>query len=285
MKTRRRFLETCGAIFAPWALVTTSRRISGQEGAAAREAAPFLDDAKKYAITTKGGARLKLNDKSLLNWTNPARQQERGAIYVWLDRGRPLAIGSFFTYEFQGKAYRKHEFHSLADGPLEATFGETLAWTPAEPGIQWQVISDAPRPGTTHVNRLLQMRQLARRYRAELTNPEGDTNELRLAPRPLLEYESPEAGVIDGAILTFVVATDPELLLLIEAFEESGKVPRYRAAFARFHFWELRVYEGDRQTWSADLDRGHEANALGNPEMMSKVYNSYHSRGAGVAEP
>src|SRR5262245_22071788 len=93
------------------------------------DTAPFLAEAKKYAFEAdKDHAVLKLNEKSLLNWTNPVRLQERGAIYVWTLAERPMAIGSFFTYELDSKAYMKHEFHSLAPGPLTAKYDGTLAW-------------------------------------------------------------------------------------------------------------------------------------------------------------
>src|SRR5688572_11557501 len=100
--------------------------------------------------------KLRLNESSILNWTNPERQQERGEIYVWLDEGRPKAIGTLFTYEHGGKVYHKHEFHSLAHGPLRATFDGTLAWAPQQPGITWHEFKDVRLPAATHVARMLQ---------------------------------------------------------------------------------------------------------------------------------
>ena len=66
------------------------------------EQSKFLDEAKKYIIESPSDrAKLVLNEKSLLNWTNPVRQQERGAVYVWSLDERPYAIGSLFTYEYE----------------------------------------------------------------------------------------------------------------------------------------------------------------------------------------
>jgi hypothetical protein len=259
-----------------------------QQSATKTESPPFLDDAKKYVIeSVQDRAKLKLNEKSLFNWTNPTRQQERGAIFVWLHEDRPLAIGSLFTYEFNNKVYTKHEFHSLAAGPLQASFDGTLAWTPKSAGIDWQSFRDGPTPGTTHVNRLLQMRQLARQFRAELIDPKNQKNELRLAPRPLFDYSAPKAGVIDGVILSFVVATDPEVLLLIEAFDEDRNGTRatgFRYAFARFHYWNVVAYADDKKVWEAPLDKAHELNYLGDRENMVKVYNTFHPYPRGAAE-
>src|SRR5688572_15366425 len=141
----------------------------------AQEPAAFLEEARKYAIESlKDRAPLRLNEKSLFNWTNPTRQQERGAIFVWSHEERPLAIGSLFTYELNGKVFTKHEFHSLATGGLRATLDGALAWNPKSAGIVWQEFKDSPEPGKTHVARLLQMRQLARSFRAELIDPKHE---------------------------------------------------------------------------------------------------------------
>lgn len=107
-------------------------------------------------------------------------------------------------------------------------------------------MKDSPEPETTHTARLLQMRQLARPFRAELTSPANERTELRLVSRPLFEYSSPKQKVLDGSLFSFAVATDPEvlLLLLVEAFEEGlngTKHAGYRYAFARFHYWNVAV--------------------------------------------
>ncbi len=263
-------LVLCGFASTSWA----------QAPATDNGAPAFLEDARKYVIEAgKDRTKLILNEKSLLNWTNPARHPERGAIYVWTHEDRPLAIGSLFTYEYNDKVYTKHELHSFSTGELKAMYDGTLAWNPKEPGISWQEFADGPTPKENRSGRLLQMRQLARPFRAELTSPKGEKDVLRLAPRPLFEYSSPKAGVLDGAIFSFVVATDPEVLLLIEAFSETrnGRPSSgFRSAFARMHYWNVAAYDGDRRVWEAPLDKAHELNNLGDRENIGKIYNSFH---------
>ncbi len=265
-------------------LTITSRNGLAQAPTADKDetASAFIEDARKYVIeSVKDRAVLKLNEKSLLNWTNPVRQQERGAIYVWTHDERPLAIGSLFTYEYNDKVYTKHEFHSFATSGLNASFDGTTAWTPKQAGLQWLDFADGPEPKGTHTSRALQMRQLSRPFRAELLSLKDEKTELRLAPRPLFEYTSPKSGVIDGAIFSFVVATDPEVLLLIEAFEENRnrkQMTGFRHAFARFHYWNVIAYDGDRRVWEAPLDKSHETNPIGNRENIGKTYNSFQPR-------
>jgi hypothetical protein len=244
----------------------------------AEVASPFIEDARDYQIhlDSSTGPLLKLNEKSLLDWTNPVRQQERGAVYIWQQDGRPQVIGSLFTYEMNEYTFFKHEMLSLSTKPMIAKFGERLAWSPKTAGIEWKQFPKSPAPAANHTGRLLQMRQLARPFRAELVSPTGEKTELRLTPRPLYEYSSPAAGVVDGAIFSFTVATDPEVLLLIEA--TADRQAGYRYAFAPFHYWELNVYNGDEKVWLSDLDRTHERNNLGDPLNIPKPYNSFHAK-------
>ena len=66
--------------------------------------------------------KLALVKEAALRWNNPARTGEDGAPFVWTLNGRPEMIGTIFTYRFNDTINRKHEFHSLATGPLAAEF-------------------------------------------------------------------------------------------------------------------------------------------------------------------
>ena len=240
------------------------------------ELAELLDDARHYAIrATKPEADLKLRETPVLNFTNPERNQERGSIFVWLHEGRPAAIGQFFRFNIRDRRVKKHALHSLSSWPLEAKYRDRLAWAPEQPGIAWQSFPDAPSVAARRSERLLQMRQLARSFKVTLTDPKDQSTELRLAPRPLFEYSAPRAGVTDGVIFSYLVATDPEAILLVEAFDENGKTG-YRYAFARFHFQQLTATLGDRTVWDVAYDPSMMRNTFGNPEAIKKVYNSYH---------
>src|SRR5439155_17633343 len=52
----------------------------------------------------------KLNSKPIYVWTNPTRSGgQHGAVYVWLDRGRPVVVGSIFSHPEAGKRMVCHE--------------------------------------------------------------------------------------------------------------------------------------------------------------------------------
>jgi hypothetical protein len=239
------------------------------------ELAKFLDDARLYRVQVGRELRTaQLREPPLLNFTNPERNQERGSVFVWLLDERPVVLGQFFRYNSRSGRNTKHAFHSLADTSVEATYENQLAWAPNTPGVTWNWLKDAPEPAESSRGRLLQMRQLARRFKLTLTNPKNESTELRLMPRPLLEYAAPKQGVHDGVLLSYVVATDPETILIMEAAQD-GSVLRFRYAFARFHFQQLTATDGDTEVWRVDYDPTQMRNSPGDPVSLRKPYSSF----------
>jgi hypothetical protein len=239
---------------------------------------PFATRAANFRIREKNaGIDLVFHEQSLLNWGNPARQQERGSVFAWFSDGRPRVIGSFFTYQLGDAAREKVEFHSLSEDPLVATYDGETVWTPNGNAITWRPLDDAPTPAGNDQKRLVQMRTQARRFGAVLVSPSGDRDELRLMTQPLLRYAAPKAKVLDGAIFSFVVATDPEALLLIEAAGPPNE-EKWRYAFARFHYWELSARLDDRPVWSVAADPSQATHQVGDPSQMTKHYVSFHPK-------
>jgi hypothetical protein len=240
------------------------------------EFAEFLDDARHYVIRSlKPDVTFKLHEPAVQNFTNPERNQERGSVFVWLDDGRPAVLGQFFRFNIRGERPKKHALHTTSAGPLEATFHDRLAWTPEVPGVEWAPFPSAPKVAATRTERQLQMRQIARAFRVKLHDPRGEVSDLRLAARPLFEYSAPKAGIADGALFSFMIATDPEAILMVEASDDQGR-PGYRYAIARFHFWKLTANLGDRTVWEVEYDPTQSGNTFAHPRTIKKIYNSFH---------
>jgi hypothetical protein len=239
------------------------------------EYARFRAAVESYQITVgASGEALQLDAGSLLEWTNPVRQQERGSVFIWLRDGRPSVISSFFTYEHEGKVYDKAEFHSLADERLRMTRDGEECWTP-KPGLKWESVRGVADPAPSERQRLVQMRSIARGYRVRLFDLEGEPTELRFLAQPLYRYNAPAQGVLDGAIFSYAVATDPEALLIVEAAGDAA-APQWRCAFARFHYWRLEAAtSAGNVAWSAELDRTQESHVIGDVAQFEKPYVSF----------
>ena len=210
-----------------------------------------------YELFPDAYATTPLRAKPILRWRNVAREQAGEAMMVvWTQNGRPEAVASIFPWD----GYLCHEFGSLSrDSKLVARDGSLTVWNPSHPGLDFKDIPDTPPPGETPVARLREMRKLAERFHATMTGWKADSSdreELRLLPRALYRYEIPDAKdatarVADGALFGFVMGTDPEVVLAIEAVRDNGKL-RWQYAFSRATSGGLEARLGTQIVWTAE---------------------------------
>lgn len=196
--------------------------------------------------------KIELNEKPVLRWTNPIGGDWYGAVFVWTNRGRPEVIASIYQgYSRPGQPV-SHEFHSLSLAPFTATRNERLAWSPQKAGLQLKPIPQADSPGKSSAIRSLQMRKLARGFKALKTEEDGTSRSLRLLSQPLYRYKSTNPDVLDGAIFSFVQATDPEVLLIIEA-RKSGNKTFWHYGLARMNRVSFEVMHNNRKVWDVPM--------------------------------
>jgi hypothetical protein len=219
----------------------------------------YVKDASAYSIAVETAQKtkkeLEFKKEPVLEWSNPARQGvQHGLIFLWLREGRPAAIASIFSQPHDKPAGRQiiHEFHALDVDKLVVTRpkDELNEWKP-QVGLVRKELADAPVPAATPGARLLQMRRLAQSFTGHETDDEGKRWDLRLLPAPLFRYPTSRTGVVDGALFTLVstAGTDPEVLLLLEAREEKGKI-HWEYACARFSDRSLYVQRNEKEVWS-----------------------------------
>ena len=215
----------------------------------------YLQDASEYDFFLDEPRRqkLELRREPVMRWTSSG--DYNGEVYVWTHRGSAAVVGCIFSGP-RGKTARSvmHEFHSVAPVPLHSDKKGGSRWSAEEPGITLEPILGAPEPAKTQARRLTQMRDLARRFTAQVDR-EGARSEMRLLPQPIYRYEiaDEDAAVIDGAIFTFVwtAGTDPEVLLVIEA-RRTDRGVRWEYAPARFTNREAWLKYQDKEVWRAD---------------------------------
>jgi hypothetical protein len=219
----------------------------------------YLKEAADYSIAVETAPKMKMDlefkKEPVFEWSNPTREGvQQGVVFLWLRDGRPAAIGSIFSQPQDKPQGRQivHEFHALDVDKLVVTRPqETLnKWKP-EAGLARKELTDAPVPAATPAARLLQMKKLAQEFAGYETDDDNKRWDLRLLPAPLYRYPAAKTGVIDGALFTLIssAGTDPEVLLLIEAREEKGKV-RWEYACGRFSDRSLYVQRNDKEIWS-----------------------------------
>jgi hypothetical protein len=199
-----------------------------------------LKEFQEYRFEREGAvpAPLTMAPQSVLNWSNPERGTEQGALFVWTHEGRPQMIACAFEWKSL-----KHEFHSLCDDAIAASRrGEPIHRF--GPGIEWLELPDAPAPARSRPLRLTQMRRLAERFRVFVGHK--DWAQTRLLSQPV--YRVPESPGPDGAVFVFVQGTDPECVLLVETSVADG----WRYALARQTKFGLKAEIDGRVVWERD---------------------------------
>lgn len=196
--------------------------------------------------------QLKFVPEPVLHWSNPIRPGEtNGSVFVWTSEGQVELVGTVFSYLVPGNETQRvivHSFHSLSLQPLQGGFDGKPAWSFPVAGIDPKPIPAGPSPSRTGTTRLIQMRQLAREFAAAV-NLAGESQELRLLPQPLYRNQASSVDVLDGALFAFVLGTDPELMLLIEA-RQSGDDLLWHYSTARFSDLTITLRHQGVELWT-----------------------------------
>lgn len=235
----------------------------------------FQAEAAEYEIQRQGvGKSFQLKTSPILRWTNPVKEGQDGAVFLWLRSQRPEVIGCCFTYPISGTVYRKHQLHSLSTKPLSAKVDGAVVWQPREPGLKFAAIPKAKPPAKTAARQMIQMRQLARRFAVRIEDSDQQRSELRLMPTPLATYTPNNEECATGALFSFAQGTDPDAILVIEN-RLIGSVPTWTWAFARFHYDKLTATLDGQDVWSVRGEIGMKRDIRSNSQFRNSTYVSF----------
>lgn len=193
----------------------------------------------------------KLLETPLLRWSNPEAGSVHGAVFLWTDDNRPQLVASIFKW-YSPHVWLDAEVHSLSEQPLIVNREGATLWSTHDKSVKFIRLQGTPAPADTPVKRLSQMRALVREMDAEQTTRETQENQLlRALERPLYRYQSNKHHVIDGGLFAFVWATDPQILVQIEA-REDGKETYWQAAFVRQTSCAMRLKRNDQLVYEVE---------------------------------
>ena len=237
----------------------------------------FRRQAEGYRLTTNGGDEpARLLPSPILYWTQPVRGGDDGAVYLWTERGRPVAIGTFFIWPAgdDGRQGVTNELHALTDASLSGVW-KNRRWTVDKGEFAFQPLTAKEPPSDMRERRLLQMKNLARSFAATSHGKDERDWELRLLARPLYRYDinaADESPIVDGALFGFVQGTDLEIVLAIEAQRDSAGL-KWRFACARMSDLPLQVKRDDITVWKvgqANFDRSGDPYYCGTVEYRKE---------------
>jgi hypothetical protein len=207
-------------------LVVAAR--AGDDPAQSPRAKAMREIASGLAVATADGqATYAMADDPIYRFNDPARSFSDGTTWAFGKDGRPAALLTLALERKQedGSLQWVCEWTSLSHVPLRASdrSGNVLPpWSPTEPGVTWKALPNTPAPSDDKAKRLRQMREIARRFKANeyfrpTANAREERYELRTLANPVHRYAEPKNDVTDGAIFLVAYGQNPEIVLVIEA--------------------------------------------------------------------
>lgn len=174
------------------------------------------------ATTGKKTSPFVLHPEPLLKYGDPTRDIGSSALWVWMDGEVPIMFQMIEVNVHQGSNNKwTWCFANASSQKLQC------AWPEIRPGrltVNEVMAVEIPESPKTKVSApasalALTARQLSRKFTAR----DGD-DELRLLPRPLLEFKAEAEDIPYGAVFGFATGTNPSLLLFVQGEKNDQEV-------------------------------------------------------------
>ncbi len=239
----------CGFVALTFVAILMLNRIAASDEPVDREAglARLTKTVESYTIWMGIEPReaLELVKAPVLRYSDTISPVSDGVVFVWTKAGRPEAVMAAH-HGSQGLTWL--EFRSLSLSSLTAVWKDEAEWTARTAGVEFQPIAGAPEPDRSAAKRLSQMRSMLEPFSASVSDNRLGRQELRLLAQPIYRYAQPERGIVDGGIFAFVLTTNPEFLVVVEAQTIDGK-PRWMYSPARFTGRQCELRIGNQPVW------------------------------------
>lgn len=165
-----------------------------------------------------------LQDQPLFRYDDATRGYVDGTVWRLGRSGRPYAIitAELHPRYLNGGSRIVYDMLSLTREPFTVKSSD-LQWRPGGSAVSLNPVPNAAPPADTAVQRLVQIKELSRRFTATQHIVELDDTfvHLRLLPKEIDRYRPTEHRKADGALFLFVNGRNPGLLLLVETDGEA----------------------------------------------------------------
>ena len=191
---------------------------------------------------------LELVPQPVLRYSDAARRDTDGTMWVFAERERPVALVCLFIKPDRFREWN-YEFVSLVDETLKVSGRPRWSWTPRKQSRTWTKLKD--KVTGRAAGRTQQMRAIARQMQAsEILDKEP--YQLRLLNQPVYRYSDESLAIEDGAIFVYAYGTNPEVLMQIEARHGPGDGASWFVSFARLTAAAATVERAGETLWNVD---------------------------------
>ena len=229
---------------------------------------------EKYSVILDGNLEhpVTLDSSTLLRYSNPLGDVADGVLSVYSagPGERPAVLANMYVHGAKHNGLAMQCFADIHPGKVELIRSERTVWSPGTRYSKFATLPDGPDPSDNPALRLSQIKNMAARFEIidgfREPNSEPSPHVLRMMSRPTHRYGKPDGEIIDGALFTFVVATDPEACLLIE-IRRKGDVTSWEYMVLPMTIYSLEAKLDGNTVWTKP-----EAIVFGDP--VSPFYTS-----------
>jgi hypothetical protein len=191
-------------------------------------------------------------EKPVLYYGDPTRGHDRGSVWAWGEKGRPVALVELYqNLDDQGRRW-VFAICNTSGGKVRASRGGSPWWRANESATEPKDIPGAPAPAADAKQRQFQLKQLARKFTGhQFWDPDNSRFELRRLEQPLHAYSDAAAGVLDGGLYVLANGTNPEILLFVEARKSTDGKAAWRFAVGRLAHAELHLLYDGKEVFAA----------------------------------
>ena len=195
-------------------------------------------------------------EQPVLRYTDELRNIHDSMIWVWSDGGRPVAVQKLeHADHLPNTPLWCWCFTSLTEARVRVKWPDAPSPFTSSMPVEFSALADAPQPGPDKTAWQRQFRAIARQFSgaAYAADNASRIDALRLMPKPIMEYEAQEQGVLVGAVFAMATGTNPNVLVTIELRESADRGRTWYYAVGRMSANGLTLKYRDRELWSGPL--------------------------------
>jgi hypothetical protein len=215
--------------------------------------------------------KVKRVEKPLLYYGDPTRDNDRGSLWGWGEKGRPVALLELYQ-NVNDRTKWVYALCNTSGGMLRAKREGEYWWRANESASDLKDIPGAPIAAGDAAQRQRQLKGLAQKFTGhQFWDPNNSRYELRRLDRPLRTYKDEENGILEGGLYALANGTNPEIMLFIEARTnpKDATKPVWQFTVGRLAHAELHMLYDEREVFEAP--RGNKVAGSNKPYWLGFI--------------
>lgn len=239
-----------------------------------REAEKVINEIDLEVLGDGKWTKVERIEKPLLFYGDHTRDNDRGSVWGWGRKGRPLALLELWQ-NVNDRTKWAFAVCNTSGGKLRATRAGAPWWRENDSAAELKDIPGALAPSAEAPQRQRQLKLLAQKFTGhQFWDPNNSRYELRRLERPLYTYRDEAGGVLEGGLFTLANGTNPEIMLFVEARVDpkESRTAVWQYTVGRLAHAELHLEYDGKEIFNAP--RGNRVSGPDKPYWLNFIYKT-----------